>query len=1084
MRIIALIFLLFANVSPLISQQMQPTLIGKASWRKISGQQESEPLAVTQKRLPITKVTNADQPASIFQKKIDPGTITLHQGPTLPVLQKLQITGVPLPAPIIIPAPLLQTRDRVSFNVSYTDKKHGYPANFAMDFAEDDAHNIWIASEKGPIRYDGFHYYLYEKKITSPDLLNGSLAFDNQKRLWVATENGAYFIKNDSLFTLQCPELNLSVIACKEILADNQHRVWIATKNNGVLCIEGSTLKIYDKRCGLPGNYIESVYLDTKGRLFTGCRDFGIVLIEPDKMRMFFSNTKNMKYPIFLSFYEDGEGIWAGSFLSGLFRFGTTDTLQYSVTGKFSEAIYDIKKAPGGLWLSCYGTALCYFTKEKLLFINETNGLLNNIPYRIYEDSYHNLWVSNGAGFSRINENYFYLEDFPNPALGFQKKIIPDKTKGGDWIITFGRNLLFQKGKQVTSYTYRYPSGIQPFIYSIDGALSKDGSIWMGIFGEGIVQANETTFTQYTYSNFTDNNIVRGVLEDSSGNLWFCPTKFGLIKYNHTQFRHFTQKNGLLSNDVTNLFLDKKNKITWSFPDGLQRFNGAGIETFYIDNKVFQDQVNGLLDLDAKNRLLATNSSGILLIHNEQAYQLSTANGLNSNTIKTIIKDTTGRIWVSTENGIESFYWKGLSITDHRIYNQTNGSYLIDADAVFLNAKGIPYWIVGAQKLVFNADAMGSVKRMPVFDLKAVEIDNRPAEYDDKISVLRNQKITIHYNTIAWGRENNLALNYVLVSKSNDTTERSAPNSGSIIIKDVLPGNYRIFLKATDNNEVYYSNEIQLTINDFWFNTWIFRICVGVLILFGIYYYFRQKAKRHLVLSEQLKIKVQEQTALIEREKDALLVSYHTIDKQNKEKDVLIEEINHRVKNNLQFIAAMLELQLDNQVSPDVILALLETSRRIKAMSLVHELLYARQEQKGLSMQVYIHELVDNLAEMAIDDASPVAIEIDIDDLVLDSKSALSLGIIISELVSNSFKHAFKNIQNPEIRIQLKKASDSEMISLLVSDNGPGFQPQVELLSGLGGSLVDIFSRQLFGKYTKHTEGHFYYELQFNLNNA
>jgi two-component sensor histidine kinase len=209
------------------------------------------------------------------------------------------------------------------------------------------------------------------------------------------------------------------------------------------------------------------------------------------------------------------------------------------------------------------------------------------------------------------------------------------------------------------------------------------------------------------------------------------------------------------------------------------------------------------------------------------------------------------------------------------------------------------------------------------------------------------------------------------------------------------------------------------------------------------------------------------------------MASYQTIDIQNKEKDVLIEEINHRVKNNLQFIAAILEMQLDSQVSRDAIQALLGTSRRIKAMSLVHELLYTRKDQHGLSMQAYIRELVDNLKEMAVDDADSVNMELEVDDLVLDSKTALPLGMIISELVSNSFKHAFKSIEEPEVRIQFTKDPATGMFRLVVSDNGTGYQQQPGLSGGLGRSLVDIFSRQLEGNYTMHSDGHFIYELQF-----
>ena len=1081
MQLTTLIFFILLFTTTGKCQQTQPTYLGEASWHKVANQQERVPLPVSVINYPIKKITTQNKPVNIFQHPINPGTVTLHNGPTTPVIQKISITGKKLSKPRVVEAPALQIRDNVSFNISYTDKKHGFAENNAMDFAEDDEHNIWISSEKGLTKYDGYHYYSYDQGPNVPDMSDCSLAYDKQKRLWWASDNGVYFIKNDSLFSIQSPEIDFSAIACKRVMVDAWQRVWITTKTNGAICIEGTTIKIYDKRCGLPGNYFETVYLDKKGNLFMACRDYGIVLIEPDKMRMFFSNTKTMNYHTFLSFYEDEDGIWAGSFLSGMMRLGQKDTIQYSINGKFHEAIYDIKKAPGGIWFSCYSKAVCYFNKTNLLILDENNGLLNNFAIKLFEDSFQNVWVSNGSGFSRINENSFYLDKFRYPVPGSITNILPDPKKGGNWMVTFGGSLAFQKGNQTTTYTYTDPAGIQPFLYLTSGVQTGDGTLWTGTYGEGILRVNEQGFTCYRYSTLTDHEIVACVKEDAEKKVWICPTRYGLIVYDKNKFWRYTKKSGLVSDNVNVLFLDAGKKIYWAFAEGLQRFNGPDMETFYIGGKPFKGQVNQILDLDSETVLWATSKNGLLVIKKDQAYQLSTANGLTANVIRSIIRDTTGTIWISTEKGIESFKLNGLSITGHRIFNQSNGPYILDAGNVFLDSTGMPYWIVGGKKLVVNTDFIYSRKTTPVFSFKDISIDSQTVSPNELISILSNQKIKINYKTIYWGRENNLKLNYLLISNQKDTTERSIQNNGTIIISDVLPGNYQILLQANNNHDVYYSKPINITVRNFWYNTWSFRIILGVSIILGIIFYFRQKGKRQLMVNQLLKIKVSEQTEVIEKEKEALFQSNQIINLQNKEKDVLIEEINHRVKNNLQFIGAILELQLDNQISNDVIQALLGTSRRIKAMSLVHELLYNKKEEMGLSMRAYIQELIDNLSEIAIDDSNPVNIVMEVDDLLLSSKTALPLGMIISELVSNSFKHAFAGIEEPEVRIQLKEDPITEVFSLFVSDNGNGYKQNTEFSIGLGSSLVDIFSRQLDGTYTMQTDGHFTYELQFKI---
>lgn len=1074
--LLLLCFCIYAKTQP-----VQPSYLGEASWHKVTRMKEREPMAVTARTFRVKKISYKDAPANIYTRKIDAGTVTLQQGPTIPIVQQIRITGKKLPAPRVIPAPPLQTRDNAIFNITYTDKKHGFASSASMDFAEDSAHNIWIGSEKGLIRYDGYNYYLYEKKMNFPDMPDCSLAYDQQKRLWWSSDEGVFFVRNDSLFSIKSDAIDLSSIACKRVMVDRLQRVWISTKNNGVLCIEGTTMRVYDKRCGLPGNYFESVYLDKKGNLYMACRDFGIVLIEPDRMRMFFGRNKKMEYPIFLSFYEDEDGIWAGSFYSGLIRMGLKDTLQYSITGNFNEVIYDIKKAPGGIWFSCYGNALVYLGKNNFLRLQENNGLLNKLVLKLFEDSFQNIWVSNLSGFSRINENSFYLDSFSNPVVGYTKNILPDHKKGGSWIVTYGRNLLFQKGNKVIAYTYKTPAGIYPFLYLNDGVLNNDGTLWVGCFGEGIAHVNESTFTRYSFSDFTDHGIVVSIKKDAANKVWFCPTRFGLILYDNNKFWRYTKASGLLSDNVTNLLLDGDKRIHWTFSEGLQRLNGADIETFYIENKLFNDHVNDMLQLDPETRLWATNANGLLVIKNQHVYQLTTSHGLASSNIRSVIRDSTGTIWITTEKSIESFRLKGLSVTGHTIFDESDGSYILDAENVFLNQTGIPYWIAGGRKLVFNRDFRHTKKAIPLFFFKNIAVDNHPVLPNDKISTLPDHTIEINYRTIYWGRENNLQLTYLLISNQQDTTERSIQNNGSIIIRDVLPGNYRIILKANDNNEVYYSKPINITVKNFWFNTWTFRIVMGALIISGIVFYFRQKAKRQLIINELLETKVREQTGMIKKEKEALMQSYHTINLQNKEKDALIDEINHRVKNNLQFISAILEMQVGNQYSREVIQALLGTSRRIKAMSLVHELLNNKQNQKGISIQAYIKELVDNLKEMAIDEMNPVEIKMDIDDQRMDSTSTLPMGMIISELVSNSLKHAFTGIRKPEVYIVLKKDPVTGIFRLIVSDNGNGYQQQKKVYSGLGSSLIDIFSRQLEGSYTLQTHGHFIYELQFKI---
>lgn len=1079
MRTIILLILLLLTTQ-LQSQTSNGSYLGTSSWQQVLQHKKTELLTYKVESFPVKKISYTDSTDTISYKKADPGTILLKKGRIVPVTEPFKITGKRLPSPQVIQAPPLQIRNEIGFNINYTDKKNGYPALFAYDFAEDDEHNIWITTEKGVMSYDGYFYNYYLQPDHVPELQKSFVLFDHLQRLWVATNHGLYYIHNDSVFTIQHSSIDFSKIDCEEIITDQFKRIWIPTKSYGAICIDGNTIKVYDRRCGLRNNFVEAMMVDKKGNLWMASRENGVVLIEPEQMRMFFSQTKGMKYHNFLSFYEDENGIWAGSFLSGLFRFGPTDTLQYSVNGRYSEVVLDIKKAPaGGIWVSFYNNSLAYLSGKKKLTLNETNGLLNRFPMRLFVDSFENVWVSNLSGFSRVNDNSFYLDRFSNRVISNINSILNDNKRMGDWMVTFGSNLLFKKGNKTIAYTYTSPLGITPFLFLKGGTLNKDGSVWVGTYGEGFARVTEDRFIRYKYSDLVDHQVISSIKTDAKDKVWFCPSRFGLIMHNKEQFFHFTEQSGLLSNNVLNLFLDNDKTVHWTFVQGVQRFKNESLETFYINKKQFKDKVNQIIPLGKDKALWGTENSGLLLMDGNQVFQIDKKNGLSSNTVKLVIQDVFGKIWITTNVGIESFTLKHHSITDHSIYNKSNGSYILDAENVFLDTSGLPYWVINEKRIIYDT-AFIRKNKTPILDFKGIIIDNQVKKVNSSISMLPNQKLTIPYKTIFWGMENNLQLSYLLISQQNDTTERPIQNTDRILISDILPGSYQVLLKAIHNNRTYYSSAISLTVNNFWYNTWLFRVTIGSMILISIILYFKRKSQNQIRINNMLTKKVQEQTKAIEKEKEALLDSYKTINLQNKEKDVLIDEINHRVKNNLQFISAMLEMQVGNEYSREVIEALLGTSRRIKAMSLVHELLNNKYIEKGISIRTYIQELVDNLKEMADTNIQPVQINLDIDPISLAPKKVLPIGIIISELVSNSYKYAFKDIREPKINISLKNGDPNKPIILTVEDNGKGYSPDIKPASGLGRRLIDIFSRQLEANYELDTDGKCKFKLYIN----
>ncbi|MDY7578680.1 histidine kinase dimerization/phosphoacceptor domain -containing protein [Herbaspirillum sp. RTI4] len=185
------------------------------------------------------------------------------------------------------------------------------------------------------------------------------------------------------------------------------------------------------------------------------------------------------------------------------------------------------------------------------------------------------------------------------------------------------------------------------------------------------------------------------------------------------------------------------------------------------------------------------------------------------------------------------------------------------------------------------------------------------------------------------------------------------------------------------------------------------------------------------------------------------------------EKTALLHEVHHRVKNNLQIVSSLLNLQA-RKVSPAGAQAIAECQGRIRAMALVHELLYESDNMSEVNLSEYLHRLI--VLTKATHSASSTGIGLTFsggkESITLDIQRAIPCGLIIHELVLNAIKHAFIKARQGSIEVKLERVSP-ECIHLSVSDNGCGIPEWFQwggTGSGLGAQLIPMFVSQLQGK--------------------
>lgn len=198
---------------------------------------------------------------------------------------------------------------------------------------------------------------------------------------------------------------------------------------------------------------------------------------------------------------------------------------------------------------------------------------------------------------------------------------------------------------------------------------------------------------------------------------------------------------------------------------------------------------------------------------------------------------------------------------------------------------------------------------------------------------------------------------------------------------------------------------------------------------------------------------------------ERLRVQQH-LEEALREKTVLLNEVHHRVKNNLQVITSLLNLQADHATDSVSREILAESCGRVKAMALTHQLLYEHKDFSRIDLGDYLHRLVQSIraSYRAADGRVTLHLVLPEESAYLDLEQAIPCGLLVNELVTNSFKHAFPGKRRGEIVIKLAEETSGQ-ISLSVADNGIGLPSETELAQGssLGLQLVPLFIEQLHG---------------------
>ena len=778
----------------------------------------------------------------------------------------------------------------------------------------------------------------------------------------------------------------------------------------------------------------------------------GVVKIEGSKITQWFSRKDYVNSDQCLTLLEDADTMWVGTFDNCIYKITPTDTTQLSIYSNFTGRVFGLIKSKGAIWFTLYGGGVCYMNGNDYWNFNDANGLSSSVGFSLLHDSYDNIWVGTiWGGVSRVNESGIIMDNNTPKIFHNASKIRKDK-QGNRWCFLNGGGMMTETATGYELITNEAQKPLPQVWHFMDGSIDSDGTAWLASYSYGIARYDKKEITFYYYSDDPVKRVVLNVAMASGNTPWFSTLDYGLISFRGNSIYHITTANGLLTDKGMSLTSDGQGAIWCTSDKGIQKISHDTIYDLYVNDKRFEMSVYCLYTTAQGDYLIGSADRGFLLMKGGVLSTIERAGMVDYSSVMSILEDKTGILWLTNDQGIIRCKYAGETISSIKLFSARNGFMFAKIDpAGYIADDGTPYWSTDKGFLKYAPEFEHPEIKAPNIKYLHATINGTDADLKRMLTIFPNDELKLYYTIICWGNENQLAQEYALINMhSNDTIVSPIGEKGVLKFNNLNAAEYKVLLIATVGENKYYSSALPITVKPYWYNTnWFWGLC-AISMLLGIFLFFRIRSLRLQKSKQELERIVSQRTA----ELTASLA----------ERDVLLKEVHHRVKNNLQVISGLLELQKEEMTDAKVKAALSEGQSRVSSIALIHQNLYQHENMASIEFKLFTNDLIRYLAQVFEDRSKKIEVNVTGDDIRLDIDTAVPLGLIINELLTNAYKHATSKKGSADVVLELIKIGDGEY-QLTYTDNGPGIKQKVnfETATSLGLRLIKGLIEQIAG---------------------
>ena len=491
--------------------------------------------------------------------------------------------------------------------------------------------------------------------------------------------------------------------------------------------------------------------------------------------------------------------------------------------------------------------------------------------------------------------------------------------------------------------------------------------------------------------------------------MFFATDREGLYRFRDGSWTHYPGSEGRMTNSVYAVHVDAWSRIWVGTLGGLCTVQGGSIRKF----------------------------SGEFVIHRP---------------VYAILEDGRGRLWFGTDNG--AVRWDGDALREYTVSEGFAGQECNRAAAVLDSRDRL--WVgtdlgVSLYQERFDYDQGEIPSPRVLLEGMRVEEDWYGLERPQRLRYHRND-LMFHFRAISLIDGSRVMYRTRLEGQEEDWQPAVPAFHRMIRYTNLPPGQYRFHAQARNALGIWgrvASSELLTIRKPFWSQVWFIVLmmtaCLGVV--YGIQSYISERR-----YAARLEKQVEERTAQLRESLG--------------EKDLLLKEVHHRVKNNFAVVSSLLNLQANSVEDEKTRACLWVAQYRIRSMALVHEQLYRAENLTGIPFADYIRTLTKSLIRSNGVDGEHISFSLDADDVHLGVDRAIPCGLIVNELVTNALKHAFpdKREGSGTITVGMHRREDG-FLELTVRDDGVGLPLGMDVHSGrsLGLHLVFLLAEDQLG---------------------